>query len=67
ALIKDTALVGTISVPAVLTTARSIVSATFNPVYYFIVALMFLAVTFPLMKLAGLLERRIRQKGFAHD
>lgn len=67
ALIKDTALVGTIAVPAVLTTARSIVSATFNPVYYFIVALMFFAVTFPLMKLAGLLEKRMRQRGFAHD
>lgn len=67
ALIKDTALVGTISVPAVLTTARSIVSATFNPVYYFIVALMFFVVTFPLMKLAGLLEKRMRQRGFAND
>lgn len=66
ALIKDTALVGIVSVPEVLTMARSITAATFNPVYYFVVAIMFFAVTFPLMKLAAALERRLKQRGFAH-
>jgi His/Glu/Gln/Arg/opine family amino acid ABC transporter permease subunit len=67
ALIKDTALVGIISVPEVLTTARSITATTFNPIYYFIVAAMFFIVTFPLMTLAGGLERRLKQRGFAND
>jgi ABC-type amino acid transport system permease subunit len=67
ALIKDTALVGVIAVPEVLQVARNLVSNTFNPIYYVIVAIMFFAVTFPLMKLAGRLERKIREKGFAHD
>jgi len=35
--------------------------------YYFIVAVMFFAFTFPLMKLAGRIERKIKQRGFSHD
>ena len=30
-------------------------------------AVMFFAVTFPLMKFAGYMENRIRRKGYAHD
>ncbi|MBS3734121.1 MAG: amino acid ABC transporter permease [Phycisphaerae bacterium] len=68
ALIKDTALISIISVVEVVHTAKSLVSITYEPMkYYFIVALMFFVVTFPLMKLAGRLEERIRQKGYAHD
>ncbi|MBN2711291.1 MAG: ABC transporter substrate-binding protein/permease [Planctomycetes bacterium] len=68
ALIKDTALVAVISIPEVIREAQSIISITFEPgKYYMVVAVMFFVVTFPLMKMAGLLEKRIKQKGFAHD
>jgi His/Glu/Gln/Arg/opine family amino acid ABC transporter permease subunit len=68
ALIKDTALIAIISVAEVVREAQSIISVTYDPMkYYFIVGLMFFIVTFPLMKLSGRLERRIRQKGFVHD
>lgn len=67
-LIKDTALVAVISIPEVIREAQSIISITFQPgKYYFIAAVMFFLVTFPLMKLSGLVERRIKQKGFVHD
>lgn len=67
-LTKDTALVAVISVAEVIREAQSIISVTFQPAkYYLIVAIMFFVVTFPLMKLASLMEHRIRQKGFAHD
>ena len=68
AFIKDTALISVISVAEVVREAQSIISVTFNPLkYYFIVAGMFFAITFPLMKLAGVLERKIKAKGFQHD
>jgi len=68
ALTKDTALVAVISVAEVIREAQAIISVTFEPrKYYFIVAVMFFIVTFPLMKLAGLMERKIRRKGFVHD
>jgi His/Glu/Gln/Arg/opine family amino acid ABC transporter permease subunit len=68
ALTKDTALISVISVSEVIREAQSIISVTFNPIkYYLIVALMFFAVTFPLMKLAERLEQRIRERGFVHD
>ena len=47
---------------------EAIISVTFEPrKFYFIVAVMFFVVTFPLMKFAGLMERKIREKGYAHD
>jgi len=65
ALLKDTALISVISVSEVLREAQSIISVTFDPMkYYFIVGLMFFVFTFPLMKLAGVVEARIKQKGF---
>lgn len=68
ALIKDTALVAVISIPEVIREAQSIISINFQPQkYYLVVAVMFFAVTFPLMKLSSALERRIKQKGFVHD
>lgn len=68
ALTKDTALVAVISVAEVIREAQAIISVTFEPgKYYAIVAVMFFVVTFPLMKFASLMERRIRQKGFVHD
>ncbi len=68
ALIKDTALVSIISIPELIREAQSIISVTFEPrKYYLIVALMFFAVTFPLMKLAGKIEKRIRERGFNND
>jgi len=68
AFIKDTALISIISVAEVVREAQSIISVTYNPIrYYFIVGLMFFLITFPLMKVAGHLERRIRQRGFVHD
>ena len=68
ALTKDTALVAVISVAEVIRQAQSIISVTFEPMkYYFIVAVMFFVVTFPLMQLANRLEKKIRSKGYAHD
>lgn len=68
ALIKDTALVSVISIPELIREAQSIISVTFDPGrYYLIAALMFFAVTFPLMKLSGRIEKNIRQKGYCHD
>ena len=68
ALMKDTALISIISVGEVIRETQSIISVTFNPTkYYFITAVMFFIVTFPLMKLAGQVELRLRQKGFTHD
>jgi len=65
ALMKDTALIAVISVGEVLREAQSIISVTYNPMkYYFIVGVMFFVVTFPLMKLAGRIERNIKKKGF---
>ncbi len=66
ALVKDTALVSIIGVAEVVQAAQTLQSITYNPSkYYFIVAVMFFCVTFPLMKLAAMLERRIRERGFA--
>ena len=68
ALTKDTALVAVISVAEVIREAQAIISVTFEPCkYYFIVAVMFFVVTFPLMKLASLMERKIRRKGYDVD
>ena len=68
ALVKDTALVSVISIPELIREAQSIISVTFEPgKYYLIAALMFFAVTFPLMKLAGRIEKRIGRKGFCND
>ncbi|MBD3245833.1 MAG: ABC transporter permease subunit [Candidatus Omnitrophica bacterium] len=65
ALMKDTALIAVISVSEVIREAQSIISVTYEPLkYYFIVAMMFFVFTFPLMKLAGRLERKIKEKGF---
>ncbi len=65
ALTKDTALISIISVSEVIREAQTIISVTFNPIkYYFIVAIMFFIFTFPLMKLADRLERKIKQKGY---
>lgn len=60
ALIKDTALISVIAVAEVIREAQSIISVTYDPMrYYFIAAAMFFVVTFPLMKLADRLERRM--------
>ncbi len=68
ALTKDTALISVISIAEVIREAQAIISVTFEPhKYYLIAAVLFFAVTFPLMKLAGRLEQRIKEKGFAHD
>ena len=67
AFVKDTALISVISVGEVVREAQSIISVTFNPMkYYLIVAAMFFIITFPLMKLAAIVERRIKAKGFQH-
>lgn len=66
ALIKDTSLIAIISVSEVIREAQSIISVTYNPIkYYFIVALMFFVVTFPLMKLAGRIEKAVKKRGFS--
>lgn len=68
AFLKDTTLISVICVSEVIREAQSIISVTYNPMkYYFIVAVMFFAFTFPLMKLAGRVERKIKQRGFSHD
>lgn len=68
ALIKDTALISVISIPELIREAQSIISVTFEPQkYYLIAALMFFVVTFPLMKIAGNLEKRMKAKGFSND
>ena len=65
ALLKDTALISVITVGEVLHEAQAIISVTFDPMrYYFIVGVMFFVFTYPLMVLAGRLERRLKQKGF---
>ncbi len=65
ALLKDTALISVISVSEVVREAQSIISVTFDPMkYYFMVGVMFFVFTFPLMKLAGVIESRIKQRGF---
>ena len=68
ALLKDTALVSIISIPELIREAQSIISVTFQPrLYYLIAGLLFFAVTFPLMKLSSRLEKTIQAKGFSHD
>ncbi|MFP4416743.1 MAG: ABC transporter substrate-binding protein/permease [Chitinivibrionales bacterium] len=65
ALLKDTALISVISVSEIIREAQSIISVTYNPMkYYLIVAIMFFVLTYPLMKLAGRLEKVIKSKGF---
>jgi His/Glu/Gln/Arg/opine family amino acid ABC transporter permease subunit len=66
ALIKDTALVSIIGVAEVVQAAQTLYNIDYQPSkWYLIVAVMFFCVTFPLMKLAGWLETKIREKGFA--
>lgn len=66
ALAKDTALISVIAVAEVIREAQSIISVTYNPLqYYFIAAALFFVVTFPLMKLADRLERRMAARGFS--
>jgi ABC-type amino acid transport system permease subunit len=68
ALIKDTALIAIISVSEIIREAQSIISVTYKPMkYYFIVAVMFFIVTFPLMKITDRLEKNIKARGFIHD
>lgn len=67
ALIKDTALISVVTVSELIANVRSVVSVTWNPAYYLLAAALFFLVTFPLMKLAGRLEDRLRAKGFDHD
>ncbi len=68
ALLKDTALVSVISVAEVVRQAQSIISVTYNPMkYYFIVALMFFAFTYPLMKFAGRWEQTLKERGYSYD
>jgi len=68
ALIKDTALISIISIPELIREAQSIISVTFEPqLYYLIAGLMFFVITFPLMKLSGKLEKTIKAKGFKND
>jgi glutamine transport system permease protein len=68
ALLKDTALISVISVGEVVREAQAIISVTFDPMkYYFIVAVLFFIVAFPLMKLAERLERKMKERGFAYD
>jgi len=68
ALIKDTALISVISIPELIREAQSIISVTFEPEkYYLIAAVLFFIVTFPLMKLSSSLERKIQSKGFQND
>lgn len=65
ALIKDTALVSVISIPELIREAQSIISVTFEPQkYYLIAAVMFFVVTFPLMKLSEHMEKKIKAKGY---
>jgi His/Glu/Gln/Arg/opine family amino acid ABC transporter permease subunit len=67
ALIKDTALIAIIAVGEVIREAQSIISVTYNPMrYYFIAGLLFFAFTFPLMKLSGRLEKKIKERGYAN-
>lgn len=67
ALIKDTALVSVIAVAEVIRQAQSIISVTYAPMkYYFIAGCMFFVVTFPLMKLADRLERKIKERGYSN-
>ncbi len=67
ALMKDTALIAVISVGEVIREAQSIISVTYNPIkYYLIVAVMFFVFTFPLMKFSGIIEKRIKEKGFTN-
>jgi len=67
ALIKDTALISVITVSELIANVRSVVSVTWNPAYYLVAAVLFFIVTFPLMKLAGRVERRMKERGFAND
>lgn len=65
ALLKDTALISIIAVSEVVSVAKSLVSVSYDPgKWYLIVAIMFFVFTFPLMKLAGVIENRIKKKGF---
>jgi polar amino acid transport system permease protein len=68
ALIKDTALISIISIPELIRQAQSIISVTFEPrTYYLIAAFMFFVVTFPLMKISARIEKKIKAKGFEID
>ncbi len=65
ALLKDTALLSVISVAEVITEAQKLVSITFQPMkFYFIAAVLYFVVAWPLMKASQRLERRIRKRGY---
>ena len=57
--LKNTSLLSVVAVPDLMYTAQTFVSETFRPLeIYTVLAIVYLAILYPLQKLAKLLERR---------
>lgn len=59
ALLKDSSLLYVIQVPEIAYRMRSLAAASFNATSYIVAALIYLALTIPLTKLADVMEKRL--------
>jgi len=68
AMIKDSAIVSVISVHELTMQSQQLISTSFRPLeLYFMAALLYAAVTYPLLVLGRWQERRFKEKGLLHD
>lgn len=67
ATIKDSAIVSVISVHELTMQAQQLISTSFRPMeFYLLTALLYFAVTYPLLLIGRRMERRFRAKGLLH-
>lgn len=67
ATIKDSAIVSVISVHELTMQAQQLISTSFRPMeFYLLTALLYFAITYPLLLLGRRMERRFRAKGLLH-
>jgi len=67
ATIKDSAIVSVISVHELTMQAQQLISSSFRPMeFYLLTALLYFAITYPLLLMGRRMERRFRAKGLLH-
>lgn len=67
ATIKDSAIVSVISVHELTMQAQQLIATSFRPMeFYLLTALLYFAVTYPLLLIGRRMERRFRAKGLLH-
>jgi His/Glu/Gln/Arg/opine family amino acid ABC transporter permease subunit len=68
AMIKDSAIVSVISVHELTMQSQQLISTSFRPLeLYFMAAVLYAMVTYPLLALGRFQERRFKERGLLHD